>query len=400
MTVQSPQLLITEPRPLPPAGWPVWRLAFRPFYLAGALAAAGLIALWLLVVWGQFELGAEVSPVLWHAHEMVYGFVVAIVVGFLFTAGKTWTGQDTPRGQHLAALLALWLAGRVAGVLGDAHQFFFWDVAFLPLVTVTFVQILVRVRQWRNLPIAGILAALSLCNLLFHLGALEVLDLPPMQALHGAIALVTMLIVVMTGRVVPMFTRNAFAGIDIAVQPWRERFVLASTAAALLLWVLAAPAVAVAAACGLAALGQASRVWAWRSHKTWRKPLVWTLHLSHAWLPMAFVLLALASLGWLAPSVAVHALTVGVVGGVIAAMITRTARGHTGRPLQASVWDVGVFALLPMAALLRVGAGLVDPAFYSGALLASGVLWVLAFVLYLCRYTPWLLSTRVDGKDG
>lgn len=376
------------------------RLAFRPFYLAGALAAALQMVLWYFVFWGRFALASEISPVLWHAHEMVYGFVVAVVVGFLFTAGKSWTGLETPRGLPLASLVGLWISGRMAGIFGNATWFLFWDIAFLPLVAAVFVQLLVRARNWRNLPIAGILCLLAAINLLFHLSAMGVLGFSPLKALHASVALVMVLISVMAGRVIPMFTRNAIAGIEISTHPRREQFVLGFTVLGLGLWVLSAPGVPTAVGLVLAAVGHFGRLVAWSSLKTWRKPLVWILHLSYAWMPVAFVLLALACLDVVPYSAAVHALTVGVMGGVVTGMMARTARGHTGRILGASGVEVLMFALLPISALSRVGAGLLGGAAYEPGLVISGGCWVAAFSLYFFRYAPWLMTSRVDGKDG
>lgn len=400
MTMPLPIHLATEPVVEAPRGTPLLRLAFRPFYLAGASAAALLMAVWYFVFFGRYELASEISPVLWHAHEMVYGFAVAVVVGFLFTAGKSWTGLETPRGLPLASLVSIWLAGRISGVIGNATVFLFWDIAFLPLVAAVFVHLLVRARNWRNLPIAGVLCLLAGVNVLFHLSAMGVLGFSPMKVLHSSVALVVVLITVMAGRVIPMFTRNAIAGVEISTNPRREQLVLGLTALGLGLWVLSAPDVPTAMVLSLAAAGHLWRLFAWSSLKTWKKPLVWVLHLSYAWMPVAFVLLALACLDVVTSSVGVHALTVGVIGGVIAGMISRTARGHTGRMLTASPVEVLVFLLVPVSALFRVGAGLFGGGAYERGLVISGALWVAAFVLYLLRYAPWLMSARLDGKDG
>lgn len=400
MTSPHPILYATSSASEEPSGLPLLRLAFRPFYLVGASSAVVLVSAWYFVFFGWLSLPADLSPVLWHAHEMVYGFVVAVVVGFLFTAGRSWTGLATPRGSQLASLVGLWLAGRVAGVFGGSTMFFFWDVAFLPLVAALFVQLLVRARNWRNLPIAGVLCALAAFNLLFHLAALGVIGLSPLRAMHVSVALVIVLISVMAGRVIPMFTRNAVVGVDIENNPRREQLVLGSTVMGLGLWVLSAPRELTALVLAVSAAGHVWRLLAWSSHKTVRTPLVWVLHLSYAWMPVAFVLLALACFGVVPQSAAVHALTVGVMGGVITGMITRTARGHTGRPLIASRVDVLAFALIAVSALLRVGTGLAEGGAYELGLVLSGVSWVAAFTLYLLRYLPWLLSPRVDGKDG
>jgi len=204
----------------------------------------------------------------------------------------------------------------------------------------------------------------------------------------------------MTGRVVPMFTKNVTPGLVIQVSRRFELTLLAVTAVTLALWVLGAPAWLVLPASVLSAVLHALRLWKWHPRVTLRRPILWILHFSYAWMPVGFALLALAQLGWVAPSLAVHAFGVGVIGGLIIGMITRTARGHTGRPLQASRGEVVAYALVMLATVLRVLVPAVVPAWYVRALDSAAGLWALAFAIYLVIYVPWLTRTRLDGKDG
>ncbi|GAO23162.1 NNRS family protein [Alicycliphilus sp. B1] len=179
-----------------------------------------------------------------------------------------------------------------------------------------------------------------------------------------------------------------------------ELTLLAVTAIALALWVLPTPAPLVLVASLAAAVLHAARLWMWHPRVTLKRPILWILHASYAWLPIGFALLALAQLGWVNPSLAVHALAVGVIGGLIIGMVTRTARGHTGRPLQASRGEVAAYALVMLAAVLRVLVPAVQPGWYAYALEGAACLWAIAFAIYLFIYTPWLTRTRLDGKDG
>jgi uncharacterized protein involved in response to NO len=195
------------------------RLGFRPFYLLAALFAATAIPLWAGIVLGLVDVRLAVPPVLWHAHEMLYGFALAVVIGFLMTAGKAWTGLPTPRGAALGALAALWLAARLSALAAPYAVYAVLDVALLPLVAAIFARVLLRAGNKRNLPLAGILAALAAINAVFHLAVLGILDVPPVRALYAALALIVMIECVIAARVIPAFTASATPGLRIAPQP-------------------------------------------------------------------------------------------------------------------------------------------------------------------------------------
>lgn len=383
-----------------PQGWPLLRLGFRPFYLGAAAFAALALPLWWALYSGLLNLPLAVAPLLWHAHEMLYGFAVAVIIGFLLTAGKAWTGLPTPRGAALGALAALWLAARLAALTGPTLLYAVLDVMLLPLVAAIFLRLLLRARNRRNLPLAGILVLLACANLAFHLSVAGALSLSPLRPLHAALALIVMIECVITGRIVPVFTANATPGLTLAARPRVEQATLALTALALLSWVVAAPGPLGALACSLAAAAHLLRQWGWQPWVTRGRPILWILHAAYAWLPVGFVLLALAAIGALSSSLGLHALAVGATGGLIIGMMTRTARGHTGRALQASRAEVLAYGLVLAAAALRVLLPLFAPHWLMHALLAAALAWSLAFALYLLIYAPWLTSTRLDGKDG
>ena len=383
-----------------PRGWPLLRLGFRPFYLGAAAYGMLAILLWVGMLLGQVSLNLSVSPVLWHAHEMLFGFAVAVIVGFLLTAGKAWTGLATPRGAVLAALAVLWLAARLAAVFAPYAVYAVLDLMLLPLVAAILITVLVRAGSLRNLPLGAILLLLTVANAAFHGAVLGVLDISPLRALHAGLALVVMIECVIAGRVIPAFTMSALPGLKLQVPRRLEAATLTSTAVALALWVLApqGPVTAVAFI-GAAAL-HGLRLWLWRPLRTRVRPILWVLHLAYAWLPIGFVLLALAQMGTVSVSAGVHALAVGATGGLIIGMITRTARGHTGRPLRASRLEVAAYGLVTGAAVLRVAMPLVLPQQQTLWWVVAAMTWSAAFGLYLIVFTPWLLTTRLDGKDG
>jgi len=368
--------------------------------MGGALLAALFVPLWLALYLGWSSWLPNSQPLLWHAHEMLFGFAVAIIVGFLLTAGKTWTGLQTPHGPALAALVLLWLAARVASLLGPYLVYAVLDMVLLPLVALVMLSILLRSRNYRNLPLALLLIVLALANGTFHLALIGGRQASAMTALYAALALIVLIECVMAGRVIPAFTMAVTPGLKLLAHRQLEWFTLAVTALGLALWVWAATGIAGFLLLALASVLHFKRLLGWHFELTLKRPILWILHAAYAWIPVGLALLALSQLGWLEASMGVHALAVGASGGLIIGMITRTARGHTGRPLQVSRPEVLAYALVLLAALLRVLLPLLPRGGYVLTLVISASAWSAAFLLYLWVFTPWLLATRLDGKDG
>jgi len=383
-----------------PQGMPWLRLAFRPFYLGAALLAALIVPLWVAVFLGAVNWQPTPPPLLWHAHEMLFGFAIAVIVGFLMTAGKSWTGLATPRGPTLGLLILLWLSARVASLVAPYAVFAVLDLALLPIVGLIFLRLLIRSRNWRNVPLALILLLLSLVNLTFHLSANGLIDLAPMRSLYAGLGFIVIIECVMAGRVVPFFTTSALPNLKIVTLPWLDRSALAATAIGMALWVTEWQSGLASAALALAFALNLVRQWRWHPLATVGRPILWILHGAHLWLALGLGLLALAQAGLLPASLGVHALGVGATGGLILGMMTRTARGHTGRPLTADTPEISAYVLIMIAALLRVVLPLLAPSLYVDALVASAGAWSAAFLIYLWQYTPWLVSARPDGKDG
>jgi uncharacterized protein involved in response to NO len=393
-------LKIGEPPPAAAAGGVFLSLGFRPFYLLAALFACVAIPLWMLVLAGQ--IGLPLPGLLWHAHEMIFGFAVAVIVGFLYTAGKNWTGLQTPQGPALAGLALLWCAGRIA-LLTDGGMFAaLIDFIFLPIAAVGLGRVLVKAGNRRNYVLLAILLALSLANLGFHLGRLGLLDIAPLTSLHFALGLIVMLETVMGGRVIPMFTEN---GIRLATgrplilvqSAWIQHGAIGLTGLALLLWVGGAGAWA-APVSAAAAVFQLARLVSWKPWRTMRVPLVWILHGAYVWIPVGLLLLAAVQMEWLPRPAAVHAFGIGATGGLIIGMITRTALGHTGRPLRAGRAETTAYGLVLSAAAVRVLPLVGVPIPAIGALHLAAACWTAAFLIYLWRYFPILTQPRADGR--
>jgi len=401
MTDKLPIFSIQPATTVPvPQGLPWLRLAFRPFYVGAALLAALVVPLWTALFLGAITWLPTPVPLLWHAHEMLFGFAIAVIVGFLMTAGKTWTGLATPRGAALGGLILLWLSARVAALVAPYAVFAVLDLALLPLVGLIFLRLLIRARNWRNVPLALILLLLALVNLSFHLSATGLIEWPPMRSLYAGLAFIVLIECVMAGRVVPFFTASALVGVKIEALPWLDRSALASTAVGLALWVVGWQSGVAAAVLALAFALNLTRQLRWHPLATASRPILWILHVAYLWLSLGLGLLALAQLGWVPVSIGVHALGVGATGGLIIGMMTRTARGHTGRALTVSTPELAAYVLVMLAAVLRVLLPLLLPSLYTYGLVAATLAWSAAFLIYLWQYTPWLLSTRLDGKDG
>ena len=382
---------------------PVWQLGFRPFYLLAAVFAAVSIPLWLASYLGWMPGGLQLG-LGWHMHEMVFGFAVAVVVGFLYTAGRNWTGLPTPHGAQLMALAALWLAGRIAMLCGPGLVPALVEWLFLPLAAWPLYQVLRRSGNTRNLFLVALLALLALANGLFHAAVLGWLTLSLFVPVQAAIFIIVLIESVIGARVIPMFTRNGAPDINPdrmpVASPQRALAAVACMAAAASAWLAGAPGWLTAPLSAVAAAMSLANLLAWQPQRTLRVPLLWILHLSYAWIGIGFALLAAASLGWLPASAALHALTVGSMAGLILGMMTRTTLGHTGRPLKAGRAEAGMYWLIQLGALARLLAAVGPTALMPPMLLAAGLCWSLAFAWFVLAYAPRLWRPRVDGREG
>jgi uncharacterized protein involved in response to NO len=384
----------------PPRGVALFRLGFRPFYLLAALFAALAVPLWLAQFAGLLPPPAAYPAMLWHAHEMSFGFVLAVIVGFLLTAARVWTGLPTPTGHHLAGLAALWVVARLFNYFGPSPAAMLADAAFLILPMIALGLVLVKARSHRNLFVLVILTAFLVANTLFHLAVAGRVAFAPITAVHFFVFTVIMLIGVIGGRVIPSFTANALRGVRQYRSRWIDVLALAGTGVALLLVLVAAPVVPTVAACLAAAALQAARLAGWNPWAARRQALLWILHVSYAWVPIGLVLLACGVAGKVPMSAGIHALTLGAIGGLIIGMITRTALGHTARPLKAGRIEVAAYLLVQAAVLVRLAPILVPGLPYLPWTTVAASAWSLAFALYFAKYAPMLFAPRLDGRDG
>ncbi len=380
---------------------PFLAMGFRPFYLLAAAFAAVGLPVWHFASGELLPGEPYLADVAWHAHEMAFGFAAAVLTGFLLTAARAWTGRATPSGWRLAVLALLWIAGRVLVATGPALPAIVVDCLFLPCVSLAVALPVLKARNWRNLPVAAVPALLGAANLLFHLDHAGLIALA--RANGGALLaldLFALLVALMAGRVIPAFNANAVP----QAKPRRNAYVEAlafGTLAVLLLagpfepWLPRGSWLAGVAAAG--ALAHVARLWLWDPAATRGEPLLWVLPLSYAWLPVALILRALWLAGADVPAAAAyHALGTGTIGGLMLGMMTRSALGHTGRPLAARPVEVAAYVLVHLGAALRVFGPLAGPDAEPHAFAASAVLWSGAFALFIAAYWPILTRPRID----
>ncbi|WP_374361410.1 NnrS family protein [Pseudoduganella danionis] len=396
-------LSIDEPPAVRHTGHPVWRLGFRPFYLCAAFFAALAIPVWMAQYYGWIPQLASVAlhvGFAWHMHEMVFGMGLAVVIGFLYTAAYNWTGFWTPVRGHLAALVALWLAGRLAMLLAPPMVAALIDWPFIPAAAWPLLQVMRKANNRRNYFLVGILGLLAMTNGVFHAIALGWHGLQAAAPIHAAIFLIVVIEAAIGTRIIPMFTRNGAPGSSPLVQPKLDKVSLGLLVLSACGWLLSFPAWLFGPLALLAAGLILLRLWRWDALSTLTRPLLWIMHLSYAWIAAGLVLLALARWQLVSSSTGFHALTVGSMAGLILGMMTRTTLGHTGRPLVAGRAETLIFVLIQASAFLRVGTALGWETEQGLVMLLAASCWTLGFASYVVVYLPYLTSPRLDGKAG
>ncbi len=374
-------------------------LGFRPFYLLAGIFSATSVLLWVAQYSGWLP-AAYLKGSVWHGHELLFGYTMAVIAGFLLTAVRAWTGRPTPTGAPLMALAALWVLGRVLVLTPLDAAAAAVNAAFPVALAVAIGIPLVRSRNVRNYFFAVLLVLMGGLILALHLALQGVFELPPRLGLLLGLDVMLFIMSVMGGRVIPMFTNNGVPGTHAVHHPLVETLALGAVLLLFVADLLQLPPVFAATIALVGTLAHSARLVLWQPWRTLSTPLVWILHAAYAWIVVHLALRGLSGLGLLAESFAIHALTVGAIGGLTLGMMTRTARGHTGRPLVADRYELSMFLLVQIAAVVRVFGSMASPALYLASVQLSGLLWAAAFGLYAVRYWPVLTRLRLDGKPG
>lgn len=374
---------------------------YRPFFFLAALFAGVALPAWLLAFAHGISLGRVGNALGWHAHEMLYGYLSAVLAGFLMTAIPNWTGRLPVSGWPLALFVVLWLAGRIAMLCGGdgpgSAPFRAADALFLVALAAFVWREVMSGKNWRNLPVCGLVSLFAAGNILWHL---EAVWLPLAGgSMRLGLGMAVMLMALIGGRIIPSFTTNwlkkrkaihlpaPFAGYDKAVLAWTALVVVA--------WIFVPDARATGLAFVVTGVLHVVRLARWRGWETAAEPLLLVLHVAYLWLPVAFVLMGVAVL---APSsidatTALHALTAGAVGLLTVAVMTRASLGHSGRELTAGVGTTAIYVLIWVAAVLRVSAPYLGIDYVLAVSVAGG-LWAIGFGLFAALYAPVLLGPR------
>ncbi len=386
------------PRGVRSGGWPILSYGFRPFFLLAGVWAIAAMALWLGFLIAGWQFAGPYGALNWHAHELLFGYVSAALAGFMLTAIPNWTGRLPVAGLPLLALVLIWMAGRAAMLM--TGQIGIWpaiavEAAFLPVLAAVAAREVGSGQNWRNLHVVTGVGLLALANFMFHINVAGGGDtgLAYRLAILGWLMLITLI----GGRLAVSFTHNWLSRRGVVARPESfgryDRVAIVLTLGALVAWVMWPTGPVTASLCGLAALVQLGRLLRWRGWLAWREPLVWVLHTSYLFIPLGLASLTASGLGWIGPVTALHVLTVGAITNMTFAVMTRASRGHTGRPLAASAATAAAYLALIGSAIVRP---LVDflPGLYLEVLAASGLLWFLAFSIFIAEYGPMLVTRR------
>jgi len=387
---------------------PLFRLGFRPFFFSGALFSVIALVLWILILKGVAPLQPFGSGYWWHIHEMVFGFACAIVAGFLLTAVKNWTGSRGIYGIKLIMLFTVWLTGRLVmlfpELLGNNLSSLI-DLSFIPLTTFFVAQPIIKVKQYRNLFFIPLLTLFTLANLEMHLAIYYPNSVSVTISGYSSVMLIIFLMSVMAGRVLPMFTANGTG--TQKVMPIKSLEIVTNGSLALAMFSLVLQPLigfnktVFAIILIIAAIAQAMRWFRLRPWITLGVPLLWSFHFAILFVWFGLLILGLS---YLQVEVAVnhvwHLLTIGGIGGIILAMISRVSLGHTGRSLEPPKVMSLAFFMISLAALIRVFGPLLAPEktliFYD----ISAFCWIIAFGAFVIKYGPMLWSARADNHPG
>ena len=374
---------------------------FRPFFFLGACYAVAVIAIWLPIYEGEVALPANFAPRDWHAHEMLFGYIAAVVTGFLLTAVPNWTGRLPLQGFPLLTLVVTWLAGRIAVAFSTKAG---WvvsgivDSAFLILVAGAVAREIIAGKNWRNLKVLIPVSVFALANIAFHAEAYArgVADI----SIRLAISTIVVLIMLVGGRIVPSFTRNWLARQTPGALPAPfgkfDGIAVALSAAAVVVWVVSPGGVYAGVALLVAGAFQALRLARWAGHRTGRDWLVLILHVGYGFIPLGFALLALGAFDVISPSAGLHAWMVGAAGTMTLAVMTRASLGHTGRELVAGPGTRAIYVAIVMAACARIVAVLL-PQWTFALLHLSALAWLAAFGCFALLYGPALFRSARTG---
>ncbi len=389
-------------KPKPIFDYPLFALGFRAFFALAGLAALILILFWNALFNGSLTTEHYFPDSYWHAHEMLLGYAVAVIAGFLLTAVKNWTGKQTITGDPLASLCLLWLYGRIlpfyAGELPDAIIALV-DFSFLPALAYQVSKPIIEAKQYRNMFFIGLLLLLALGNGLIHAQMLGLANTAA-TGIQLVVATIIVLILIIAGRVFPFFTERGIPGTLIIKNPLLDQLSVASAVIVFALQLFGISGTLLAIAAIAAAAVNVARLSGWYVKRVIYVPLLWVLYAGYSWIILGFLLTGLSAYSIVQTSLALHAFTLGGIGVLTLGMMARVSLGHTGRAMKASNTIAIAFVLINVAALFRILLPIAMPGWYENLIYVSTLFWLAAFSLFVFIYAPILASARIDGQEG
>ena len=386
--------------------WALFRRGFRPFFLAAALIAIISMSVWMAeLMFSAKILPVNIVPMRWHAHEMIYGYALAVVAGFLLTAVKNWTNIQTVHGRSLQLLLLLWVLARITSLISGQDARIAGSVLddlFIIFLSVALTVPVVRAKLWKNMGVVSKIYFLLIGNVIYLLGILGLFSNGQQIGIYIGLYIILSLILVLSRRVIPMFIEG---GVGYAVSLKNHLWVDITGFLLFLVFAIsdiffAYPALTAWLAAALFIL-HCIRIWGWHTRGIWSKPLLWVLYLAYAWIILGFGLKFVAFITGISPYLAIHAFTVGGIGMMTLGMMSRVSLGHTGRNIMQSPSGLGwMFFILFLAACIRVIFPLIFGGHYLLWIGMSQVLWITAFTLFLYFYASILMRPRIDGRWG
>jgi uncharacterized protein involved in response to NO len=362
---------------------------------------------WLAALRGIVTISPYGGLLFWHAHEMIFGFVCAIIVGFLLTAVQNWTGIQTIKGKPLAILFGVWLCARVSALIAWSTPLphIIIDMSFLPLSAFFLGYPIIKVRQYRNLFFIPVLLLLTCANGMMHLSNIPEYSGFFIQGINTAIWLILLIMTILGGRVIPFFTANGTRTEKAQPLPWLENLTIASTLALLLVYALKLELILGHIPVGLlfflAAIAHTLRWLRWRFWITTGEPLLWSLHAAYAFIPLGLFANAISQIELIGShSTLLHFFTAGAMGSLILAMITRVSLGHTGQPLKTHPAMRIAFVLILIGGLLRTLGVIIFPQNQDLWTTTSALLWSTALLTFVIIHGTSLVKPRPDGKPG
>ena len=388
---------------MPPKHPAIFNLGFRPFFLGASVFALVSISIWL----SYLNIGwptdmSTISPFQWHAHEMIYGYSVAVIAGFLLTAVKNWTGQQTPHGIPLAILFSLWVIARLMWLFHELILAAVFDLAFILLLGIAVAIPIVRRKQWRQMAILSKLILIAVGNVFFYAEAIGYTDSGAHTALYAGLYLIIGLILTIGRRIIPLFITN---GVSYKVELFNSRFLDVSSMLVFLVFFIATLftdyLIVAQIAASLMVIITTVRMIGWYTPGIWKSPLLWSFFITLTSIVLGFALFAVQSSLGLSPYLSVHAFAIGAIGVMTLGMMARVSTGHTGRSIKQPHRLLNpALVLISLSTLVRIVLPAVMPTHHVTWINISGSLWVISFSLLCAAFVPIWLSPRVDGKYG